>query len=85
MHMPQICLQVRRLRPGPGRVSISRVLLIAIILSGLLVTQRMDATPPASVNLSTYVRVGRFDPARTDADHPACQQFARPGSLGGYL
>ena len=68
MHMPQICLQVRRLRPGPGRVSVSTVLLIAIILSGLLVTQRMDATPPASVNLYTYVRVGRFslpEPTRT--------------------
>jgi uncharacterized protein YjiK len=57
-----------RFRRARGRIA--TLLLIVITLAGLFVTQRLSASAPTSVDLSTYVRVGRFDlpePTRTTA------------------
>jgi uncharacterized protein YjiK len=57
---------VRQVRVAP----VSKVLFVAVMLAGVLVTQRLAATGPLSVDLSKYVRIGRYDlpePTRTAA------------------
>jgi uncharacterized protein YjiK len=67
-----------RLRPAP-------VFLIAMILAGVFVTARLTADAPTSVDLSRYVRVGRFDlPEPTRTTPPADSLLAQEVSAVTY-
>ena len=75
----------RRLRFALARVPVARLLLIVIMLAGLFVTQRLSAAAPTSVDLSTYVRVGRFDlPEPTRTTPPANSLLAQEASAVTY-
>ena len=78
-------VRVQGLRLALARVPVSRVCLIAIILSGLFIARRVYATTPTSVDLSTYVRVGRFDlPEPTRTTPPANSLLAQEASAVTY-
>ncbi|MEI6722614.1 MAG: SdiA-regulated domain-containing protein, partial [Betaproteobacteria bacterium] len=54
-------------------------------ISTALLTSTADATPPTEVNLSTYVRVGRYDlPEPTRTAHPANSLLAQEASNVTY-
>ena len=75
----------RQLRVPAAKVRVGRILLIVTALAGLFVTQRISAAPQPSVDLSTYVRVGRFDlPESTRTTPPDNSLLAQEASAVTY-
>ena len=75
----------RQLRVRAARVRVGSILLIVTMLAGAFVTQRIFAAPQTSVDLSTYVRVGRFDlPEPTRTTPPANSLLAQEASAVTY-
>jgi uncharacterized protein len=75
--------------PTPSAFRVARplrlFLLILITVAGLFVTQHISAAPPTSVDLSTYVRVGRFDlPEPTRTTPPLNSLLAQEASAVTY-
>ena len=81
MQAPSRFRSSRFVRFSRARARVALLLLIVMTLAGSFVTQRLAASAPTSVDLSMYVRVGRFDlpePTRTTA--PADSLLAQEAS-----
>jgi len=75
----------QELRVPAARVRVGSILLIVAMLAGVFVTQRIFAAPQTSVDLSTYVRVGRFGlPEPTRTTPPANSLLAQEASAVTY-
>src|SRR6185295_13701983 len=67
------------------RLRLASVFLIAMVLAGVFVTERLSGDAPTSVDLSRYVRVGRFDlPEPTRTTSPANSLLAQEASAVTY-
>ena len=64
-------LRTPRVRHAGLRFALARVSVSLIALAGLSVTERLTASGPTSVDVSRYVRVGRFDLPETTRTSPA--------------
>jgi uncharacterized protein YjiK len=70
VRVPSIVRLPGRPRLAPARLQAARILLIVTVLAAVCAGHRIFAAPTTSVDLGTYVRIGRFDlpePTRTPA------------------